>query len=131
LNDSRQQLSKNPEDYPDAKSQPHVQVALRLKAKGGAPHSGDVIPYIFCLGEGEETGKSGQAERARHPDEVRKADNGLKIGANRLIDRGLRQLTLLSSDFEHYLSHQILPPIERLCDPIEGTDRARLAECLG
>lgn len=26
---------------------------------------------------------------------------------------------------------QILPPIERLCEPIEGTDRARLAECLG
>ena len=35
------------------------------------------------------------------------------------------------ADFEYYLAHQILPPIERLCDPIEGTDRARLAECLG
>lgn len=34
-------------------------------------------------------------------------------------------------DFEYYLAHQILPPIERLCEPIEGTDRARLAECLG
>lgn len=30
-----------------------------------------------------------------------------------------------------YLSTQVLPPIERLCDPIEGIDRARLAECLG
>lgn len=35
------------------------------------------------------------------------------------------------SDYEHYLAHQVLPPIERLCEPIEGTDRARLAECLG
>jgi DNA polymerase elongation subunit (family B) len=35
------------------------------------------------------------------------------------------------TDFEHYLSQQVLPPIERLCDPIEGTDRSRLAECLG
>jgi hypothetical protein len=26
---------------------------------------------------------------------------------------------------------QVLPPIERLCEPITGTDRARLAECLG
>jgi len=34
-------------------------------------------------------------------------------------------------DYEHYLAHQVLPPIERLCEPIEGTDRARLAECLG
>ena len=29
------------------------------------------------------------------------------------------------------MSQQILPPIERLCKPMEGTDRARLAECLG
>ena len=29
------------------------------------------------------------------------------------------------------MSQQVLPPIERLCEPIEGTDRARLAECLG
>lgn len=25
----------------------------------------------------------------------------------------------------------MLPPVERLCDPIEGTDRAHIAECLG
>ena len=34
-------------------------------------------------------------------------------------------------DYDYYLSNQILPPIERLCEPIEGTDRSRLAECLG
>ena len=28
------QLTKRPEDYPDAKNQPHVQVALRRKAAG-------------------------------------------------------------------------------------------------
>ncbi|KAG6831739.1 hypothetical protein H0H87_004008 [Tephrocybe sp. NHM501043] len=106
-------LGKAPEDYPDAKSQPHVQVALRMKAKGGTSRAGDVIPYIFCLAEGEETAKSAQADRAKHPDEVRRADSELKI------------------DFEYYLAHQVLPPIERLCEPIEGTDRSRLAECLG
>ncbi|KAI0793848.1 DNA polymerase alpha catalytic subunit [Fomes fomentarius] len=106
-------LGKNPEDYPDAKSQPHVQVALRLKAKGGTARAGDVIPYVFCLGETGETAKSAQADRAKHPDEVRRESDKLKI------------------DYEHYLSQQVLPPIERLCDPIEGTDRARLAECLG
>ncbi|KAG6329610.1 hypothetical protein ID866_9478, partial [Astraeus odoratus] len=42
-------LGKNPEDYPDAKSQPHVQVALRIKAKGGSAKAGDVIPYVFCI----------------------------------------------------------------------------------
>ncbi|KAG6887799.1 hypothetical protein C0995_012659 [Termitomyces sp. Mi166 len=106
-------LGKAPEDYPDAKSQPHVQVALRMKAKGGSPRAGDVIPYVFCLEESGEMAKTGQAERAKHPDEARRAGSELRI------------------DFEYYLAHQVLPPIERLCDPIEGTDRARLAECLG
>ncbi|VDC06072.1 unnamed protein product [Peniophora sp. CBMAI 1063] len=106
-------LGKAPEDYPDAKSQPHVQVALRMKARGASARAGDVIPYIFCVDEGgESSGKTAQADRARHPDEIRKATD-TKI------------------DFEYYLAHQVLPPIERLCDPIEGTDRARLAECLG
>ncbi|KAF8884051.1 DNA polymerase alpha catalytic subunit [Gymnopilus junonius] len=106
-------LGKNPEDYPDAKSQPHVQVALRMKQRGGSARTGDVIPYIFCLDEGEESSKTGQADRAKHPDEYRKAGGTLTI------------------DYQYYLSHQVLPPVERLCEPIEGTERARLAECLG
>ncbi|KAJ7574363.1 hypothetical protein C8J56DRAFT_839134 [Mycena floridula] len=106
-------LGKNPEDYPKVEGQPHVQVALAMKAKGGNAKAGDVIPYVFCLPEGEETAKSAQADRAKHRDELRKAGSELKI------------------DYEFYLGHQILPPIERLCDPIEGTDRSRLAECLG
>ncbi|KAJ7708740.1 DNA polymerase alpha catalytic subunit [Mycena rosella] len=106
-------LGKNPEDYPDIKSQPHVQVALRMKLRGGDARHGDVIPYVFCLSEGEETAKTAQADRAKHPEEFKKAGAELKL------------------DFEHYLGHQVLPPIERLCEPIEGTDRARLAECLG
>jgi DNA polymerase alpha subunit A len=106
-------LGKNPEDYPDAKSQPHVQVALRLKAKGGSARNGDVIPYVFCVAPGEETVKTAQADRAKHPDEIKKAAGELTV------------------DYEHYLANQVLPPIERLCEPIEGTDRARLAECLG
>lgn len=108
-----QRLGKNPEDYPDAKSQPHVQVALRLKAKGGSARNGDVIPYVFCVAPGEETVKTAQADRAKHPDEIKKAAGELIV------------------DYEHYLANQVLPPIERLCEPIEGTDRARLAECLG
>ncbi|KAF9266691.1 DNA polymerase alpha catalytic subunit [Marasmius fiardii PR-910] len=106
-------LGKDPEAYPKSEGQPHVQVALKMKAKGGNARAGDVIPYIFCLPEGAESAKSAQSDRAHHRDEVRKADSGLKI------------------DYEYYLSQQVLPPIERLCEPIEGTDRARLAECLG
>lgn len=44
-----QQLTKNPEDYPDKKSLPHVQVALRLNSKGGKRmRAGDTISYIIC-----------------------------------------------------------------------------------
>ncbi|KAF8323497.1 DNA polymerase alpha catalytic subunit [Cantharellus anzutake] len=106
-------LGKNPEDFPDVKSQPHAQVALRLKAKGRSPRAGDVMQYIFCLGENGESSKSGQADRAFHPDEIRRSNGTLKI------------------DYDYYLSAQVLPSVDRLCDSIEGTDRARLAECLG
>ncbi|KAG6486781.1 hypothetical protein ZIOFF_055361 [Zingiber officinale] len=42
-------LTKPPKDYPDAKSQPHVQVALRLKKNGHTGCSaGDTVPYIIC-----------------------------------------------------------------------------------
>lgn len=51
-----------------------------MKSKGGNARSGDVIPYVFCLAEGEETAKSAQADRAKHPDEVRRAVGELKIG---------------------------------------------------
>ncbi|KAF8739169.1 DNA polymerase alpha catalytic subunit, partial [Rhizoctonia solani] len=106
-------LGKAPEDYPKDNSLPHVHVAKRMKERGGHARIGDVIPYIFCLGGDGTSVKTGQADRAFHPDELRKTDSELKI------------------DFEYYIAQQILPPVERLCDPIEGTDRARLAECLG
>ena len=48
-----------------------------------------------------------------------------------LMPKHYYQFSDLCPDFEYYLSQQIFPPIERLCAPIEGTDRARLAECLG
>lgn len=51
-----------------------------MKARGGNARVGDVIPYIFCLAEGEEPAKTAQADRAKHPDEIRKPGSGLKIG---------------------------------------------------
>src|SRR4051794_2230301 len=66
-------LGKNPQDYPDAKSLPHVQVALRQKQRGQDVKAGDVVPYIFCLGEdGISATRTAQADRAHHPDELRR-----------------------------------------------------------
>ena len=51
--------------------------------------------------------------RAYHPDDVLRSNGGLTI------------------DYEWYLSNQILPPISRLCEPIDGTSTIELSKCLG
>uniref|UniRef100_A0A803KSA7 DNA polymerase n=1 Tax=Chenopodium quinoa TaxID=63459 RepID=A0A803KSA7_CHEQI len=109
-------LTKQPEAYPDAKNQPHVQVALRLKHNGytAGCSSGDTVPYIICCEQGTTSGTPGGiAQRARHPDEL-KTEN----------------LTWMI-DINYYLSQQIHPVVSRLCASIQGTDPARLADCLG
>lgn len=43
------QLTKNPEEYADKKSLPHVQVAMRLNEHGGRRFKqGDTVAYIIC-----------------------------------------------------------------------------------
>lgn len=108
-------LTKNPEEYADKKSQPHVQVALAMKKRGRAAKVGDVIPYVICVGEG-----SILASRAFHPDDLTSPDSELKVG-----------IFIINLDFSWYLSNQIHPPVARLCAPIDGTDIPRLANCLG
>ncbi|KAL2520250.1 DNA polymerase alpha catalytic subunit [Forsythia ovata] len=109
-------LTKSPEAYPDARNQPHVEVALRLKKNGYVTgcSAGDTVPYIICCEQGNGSSASlGIAQRARHPDELKK-DNG-----NWIID------------IDYYLAQQIHPVVSRLCASIQGTSPARLADCLG
>ncbi|BFZ59720.1 DNA-directed DNA polymerase alpha catalytic subunit pol1 [Saitoella coloradoensis] len=106
-------LGKNPEEYPNAKHMAQVQVALKKKAKGEAIRIGDVIAYVITGEEGATQNPEDVAARAYPPQDVMKTGSDLKI------------------DFEHYLVKQIFPPLDRLCQPIEGTDSSRLAECLG
>jgi hypothetical protein len=51
-----------------------------MKTKGGSARSGDVISYIFCLGDDGQTARTAQADKAHHPDDLRKAGSTLKIG---------------------------------------------------
>ena len=37
----------------------------------------------------------------------------------------------LAIDLEYYLSQQVHPVVSRLCEPLDGTDSARIADCLG
>ena len=116
------QLTKSPEEYPDAKNQPHVQVALRRRAAGKrdgvAP--GETVPYIIAVEINPEThlpsgtgDKGALAERARHPEEITSSQGKLL------------------PDADYYLAQQVFPVISRLCAPIDGTDPGRLAESLG
>ena len=82
-------------------------------------NTGDHIPYVITapIEEMDEEGRpkpvsSSPIERARHPEEI------------------VRSNGVLKPDVEWYLSMQILPPIARLCDPIEGTSQQILAEKL-
>eukprot|EP00466_Bigelowiella_natans_P002539 jgi/Bigna1/45441/e_gw1.122.17.1 len=100
-------LTKHPNDYPDAKSQPHVMVAKRMLAASQPVRVGAYIPYIVCEGD------KAVAQRSFHIDEVRKSAGELKV------------------DSKWYLSNQVFPPIARLCAPIKEIAAAQIAESLG
>ncbi|KAK5714967.1 DNA-directed DNA polymerase alpha catalytic subunit pol1 [Elasticomyces elasticus] len=105
------QLGKAPREYPNAGSMPSVQVALKLLAKGKQVKAKDVMSFIIC---GSNSGSAEKAASNAHPlDEVLAKDSGL------------------IPDVDYYLHKQILPPVERLCAPISGTNVSSLAECLG
>ena len=103
------QLTKAPQDYPDAKNQPHVQVAKCMIEQGEQVGPGCVIEYVICV----DQDKPGVADRAHHPKTVLKAEGMLQI------------------DTAWYLAQQLHPPIWRLCEPIEGIDSASIADALG
>ncbi|XP_013168411.1 PREDICTED: DNA polymerase alpha catalytic subunit [Papilio xuthus] len=103
------QLTKNPNEYPDKNTQPHVQVALRLNAKNSRRFKkGDIVPYVIC----EDGTANSATQRAYHIEELKNSEH-LKI------------------DYRYYLAHQLHPVISRICEPIEGMDPARVADCLG
>ncbi|GER47322.1 DNA polymerase [Striga asiatica] len=109
-------LTKPLEEYRDARNQPHVEVALRLKKSGYVTgcSAGDTVPYIICCEQGKgSTSSAGIAQRARHPDELKKDNENWIV------------------DVDYYLAQQIHPVISRLCASIQGTSPARLADCLG
>ena len=118
-------LSKHPRDYPDANAQPHVWVARRMLQMQQPVNVGDHIPYIICCppeeeGKGDESTtaavkhvKKSAGQHAHHPDEIERSNGVLK------------------PDIEWYLKQQILPPISRLCEPIEGVDQRSIATKLG
>jgi len=102
-------LTKGPEEYSDAKSQPHVQVALKMKAQGKPMRAGDHIPYVICA----DPSVSSFAQRAHDPEAVEAAAGKLVL------------------DKKWYMESQLHPVVSRICAVIQGTDSGQLADCLG
>lgn len=103
------QLTKAPKEYTKVLTMPHVQVALRMNATRNKRYKkGDMVSYIIC----EDGTDNVPMQRGYHLDE-------LKVMKN------------LSVDTNYYLAFQIHPVVFRLCEPIDGTDASRIAECLG
>lgn len=105
------QLGKAPKEYPNANSMPSVQVALKLMAKGKPVKAKDVMSFVIC---GNSSGSAEQAAKNAHP-----------------LAEVMAKDSELVPDVDYYLHKQILPPVERLCAPISGTNVSLLAECLG
>lgn len=105
-------LSKDPSLYPNGKTMPSVQVALRLRQQGKVIKGGNVITFVITAPEdGGEP--SNPAERARAIQEV-------------LSNKGS-----FKPDSDYYLEKQIHAPVERLMNRIEGVDMMRVATSLG
>uniref|UniRef100_A0A8C2U5Z9 DNA polymerase n=1 Tax=Coturnix japonica TaxID=93934 RepID=A0A8C2U5Z9_COTJA len=102
-------LTKDPQDYPDKKSLPHVHVAMWINSQGGRKvKAGDTVSYIIC----QDGSNLSASQRAYAPEQLQKQDN-------------------LSIDTQYYLSQQIHPVVARICEPIEGIDSVLIATWLG
>ncbi|SGZ50084.1 CIC11C00000002055 [Sungouiella intermedia] len=105
-------LSKDPNNYPNGKTMPPVQVALRLRKQGKVVKAGSVITFAITAPEKGDT-TSNPAERARAIQEV------------------LGNKSNFKPDSDYYLEKQIYAPVERLVNRIEGIDMMRVATALG
>ncbi|NWI21378.1 DPOLA polymerase, partial [Crypturellus soui] len=102
-------LTKDPQDYPDKKSLPHVHVAMWINSQGGRKvKAGDTVSYIIC----QDGSNLSASQRAYAPEQLQKQDN-------------------LIVDTQYYLSQQIHPVVARICEPIEGIDSVLIATWLG
>uniref|UniRef100_A0AAR2JEC9 DNA polymerase n=1 Tax=Pygocentrus nattereri TaxID=42514 RepID=A0AAR2JEC9_PYGNA len=102
-------LAKDPQDYPDKKSLPHVHVALWINSQGGRKvKAGDTISYVIC----QDGSNLGASQRAYAPEQLQKQPG-------------------LTLDNQYYLSQQVHPVVGRICEPIEGVDGVLIATWLG
>lgn len=111
------QLTRKVEDYTDPKNLPHVQVAIRMKAMGKSDSDlvNNFIPYVIC-------------KNSSNTDKGRKAVIGdFSYSPDEYMDKK----RCLQIDSDWYITQQLLPPITRLIEHIDGIEVDFVAQCLG
>lgn len=108
-------LSKDPNSYPNKKTMPAVQVALKMRKVGRVVKAGSVISFVITKGKNKDDDDKDEhvADRAYALSEVMNKSNNLV------------------PDPHYYLEKQIFSPVERLLERIESFDVVRLSESLG
>ncbi|ORZ34703.1 hypothetical protein BCR44DRAFT_33527 [Catenaria anguillulae PL171] len=123
-------LTKRPREYADAASQPHVQVALAMEARGEVVQVGATVPYVITSAATTAVKTEGAAEHQQQQQQPSlSSSSSIALRARHPAD--FARDPTLKVDVEWYLGQQVLPPVTRLCAVIEGTDPAQLADKLG
>jgi DNA polymerase alpha subunit A len=120
------QLTRDPADYRDLKSQPHAIIAQRLnESKKFRLRQGDIVKYIIC----NDGTNNPATQRGYHSSEIL-ANEELSIGKFKLNYWFIYRL-FNSIDKNYYLAQQIHPIVTRLVEPIEELDAYQIAQVLG
>ena len=125
-------MTKRPQDYPDAHTQPHVQVALQLIKEGVPVAVGEAIQYVICITP-ESSSSGGSNHSAATATSSNAAAAAAASGSIASRARSLDHVKKdnLKIDYIWYLTHQVHPSASRLCEHIEGMDASVIADCLG
>lgn len=127
-------MTKRPQDYPDASSLPHVQVALQMMKEGIPIAVGEAIQYVICINPKEKDngievdGLKPSSAANTNGSSSKKSHDSIASRA-RSLDQVKRDN--LKIDYVWYLTHQVHPSASRLCEHIEGMDASVIADCLG
>mmetsp|Transcript_30841 Transcript_30841/g.22428 ORF Transcript_30841/g.22428 Transcript_30841/m.22428 type:complete len:126 (+) Transcript_30841:1783-2160(+) len=95
---------------------------MKQHGKSDADLVNHFIPYVICTSDNmEKEKKSSLGSKAFSPDEL----------LNSIKDRKIANEDRLKLDIDWYITQQIIPPITRLIEHIDGITVDFVAQCLG
>lgn len=107
------------EDYP------HLHVARELEKRGKQIKSGFVVEYLIL---GQEFARKYFKIPDDRIEELSQSERSIPYSDYTKF-KNLHPVDTL--DIQWYITSQLLPPLERLCNPIPELSRAQLSQCFG